>query len=145
MTPRIVLTLGTFDLLHYGHIAFLAESARLGDQLIVGVNTDRFVREYKTRPPVLDQDERAHGITLLGYEARLNDSPGQDLIGKIRPAVLTIGTDWARGKDYLAQIGTTQDWLDERRIILAWVPYIQHRPISATEIRRRILEGAPDG
>lgn len=139
---RVVLTLGTFDILHFGHVAFLRECAELGDHLIVGVNTDRFAREFKPAP-VMDQDERAHAIGLLGYEARLNDSAGRELIGEVGPQVLAHGTDWApgRGKDWFAQADVTQDWLDERRIIVAWVPYVQHRPISTTEIRRRILEG----
>jgi cytidyltransferase-like protein len=145
VTDRLVLTLGTFDLLHYGHVAFLRECAKLGDRLVVGVNTDRFVREFKPAP-VMDVDERIHGIELLGYETRLNDSAGRELIRSVRPQVLAEGTDWApgRGKDWLAQIGCTQDWLDEQHIIVAWVPYVQYRPISTTEIRRRVLE-AHDG
>jgi cytidyltransferase-like protein len=139
----VVLTLGTFDLLHYGHVSFLKECAKLGDCLVVGVNTDRFVREFKPAP-VMDQNERVYGIGLLGYETRLNDSAGRELIAEIRPQVLAEGTDWApgRGKDWLAQIGCTQDWLDEQHIIVAWVPYVQYRPISTTEIRRRVLEAA---
>lgn len=140
-TSRVVLTLGTFDLLHYGHVAFLRECAKLGDRLIIGVNTDRFVREFKGAP-VMDQDERVHGIGLLGYETRLNDSAGRELISEVRPQVLAEGTDWApgRGKDWFTQIGVTQAWLDEQRIVVAWVPYIQFRPVSTTEIRRRVLE-----
>lgn len=143
--PALVLTLGTFDVLHYGHVAFLAEAAKLGGRLMAGVNSDRFVRSFKPAP-VMDQDERIHAVALLGYETVLNDSAGRDLIGRVRPAVLAVGTDWApgRGKDYLAQIDVTQDWLDERRIILAFVPYLQWRPISSSEIRRRIREAPGD-
>ena len=136
-----MLTLGTFDLLHYGHVAFLAECAKLGDRVVVGVNTDRFAGQFKPSPPVMDEEERAHGIRLLGYETRLNDSAGRDLIAAVHPAVLAEGTDWApgRGKDWLTQIDVTQDWLDAQHIIVAWIPYVQDRPISTSEIRRRIL------
>jgi len=145
-----VLTLGTFDLLHYGHLDFLAAAARLGAALTVGVNSDRFTASFKAAP-VMDQDERLYAVTRAGYEAVLNDGPGYDLIATTRPRVLAVGSDWAR-KDYLAQLWVTQDWLDGRGVTVAYVPYRQWRPISSTEIRKRVLarcrcrdEGAGDG
>lgn len=137
MTGTKVLTIGTFDILHWGHLAFLRQCARLGTELIVGVNSDRFVARFKP-PPVMTQDERVHALAQLGYTVRLNDGPGRELIGSILPDVLAAGSDWAR-KDYHAQIGVTQDWLDERKIILAYVPYVQDMPVSTSEIRRRVL------
>lgn len=134
----VVLTIGTFDVLHFGHVAFLRQCARLGTDLVVGVNTDRFVTEFKPAA-VMDQAERVHALRQLGYAARLNDGPGRDLIDEVRPDVLAIGSDYAR-KDYYAQIDVNQDWLDERKVILAYVPYVQDMPISTTEIRRRITE-----
>jgi cytidyltransferase-like protein len=143
--PRVVLTLGTFDLLHYGHIAFLRECAKLGDALVVGVNTDRFVREFKP-PPVMNQEERVYGIRLLDYRVQLNDSAGREMIAVIKPSVLAIGTDWApgRGKDYFAQIDVTQDWLDEQHITVAWIPYVQRWAVSTTDVRRRVREAQGD-
>jgi cytidyltransferase-like protein len=138
--PCRVLTIGTFDILHHGHIAFLMQAARLGTELYVGVNTDRFVRQFKP-PPVMGEAERVHALRQLGYQVHLNDGPGRDLIETLGPDVLAIGSDWAR-RDYLAQIGVTQDWLDERKIILAYVPYVQAMPISTTEIKRRVREQA---
>lgn len=135
-----VLTIGTFDILHFGHIAFLRQCERLGTELVVGVNSDRFAGEFKPAP-VMTEDERLHAIGQLAYRAVLNDGPGRDLIDTSGPDVLAIGSDWAR-KDYLAQIDVTQDWLDERKIILAYVPYVQKMPISTTEIRRRVRERA---
>jgi cytidyltransferase-like protein len=135
-----VLTIGTFDVLHFGHIAFLRECARLGDELLVGVNTDRFVRAFKP-DPVMTQDERTHALAQLGYATWLNDGPGRDLIEDTRPAVLAVGSDWAR-KDYYAQLTVDQDWLDERRVILAYVPYVLGPPMSTSEIRRRIRAAA---
>lgn len=134
----LVLTIGTFDVLHFGHVAFLRQCARLGTDLVAGVNTDRFVTCFKPAP-VMNQAERVHALRQLRFAARLNDGPGRDLIDEVRPDVLAIGSDWAR-KDYLAQIGVDQDWLDERKVILAYVPYVQDMPISTTEIRRRIAE-----
>jgi glycerol-3-phosphate cytidylyltransferase len=135
-----VLTIGTFDLLHFGHVAFLKQCRRLGTGLYVGVNTDRFAEEFKRRP-VMSQEERMHALQLLGYETWLNDSAGRDLIGRLRPDVLAVGSDWAR-KDYYAQIDCSRQWLDQHRIILAYVPYVQHMPISTSEIRRRVVEAS---
>ena len=138
-----VLTIGTFDLLHHGHIAFLHQCARLGTELHVGVNTDRFTSQFKP-PPVMTEDERAHALRQLGYRVMLNDGPGRDLIEDRGPDVLAVGSDWAR-KDYLAQVGVDQDWLDQRRIILAYVPYVQKMAVSTTDIKRRVLEQAGHG
>jgi cytidyltransferase-like protein len=141
VSPRLVLTIGTFDILHFGHVAFLQQCAALGDRLVVGINTDRFVREFKPAP-IMSERERILALHLLGYETRLNDSAGKEMVAEFHPDVLAIGTDWApgRGKDYLAQVGVTQDWLDAQGVILAWVPYRQSLSISTTEIRRRVLE-----
>jgi glycerol-3-phosphate cytidylyltransferase len=131
-----VLTIGTFDLLHFGHVAFLQQCASLGSELIVGVNSDSFAASFK-RKPVMTQDERMYAVGQLGYRAVLNTSAGRELIEKVQPRVLAEGSDWAQ-KDWFAQIDVTQDWLDEQRIIVAWVPYVWDFPISTTEIISRV-------
>jgi len=138
-----VLTIGTFDILHYGHVAFLNQGRRLGTELVVGVNTDRFAAEFKPAP-IMNQRERLHALGQLGFTVRLNDSAGRDLIQTVAPDVLAVGSDWAR-KDYYAQIGVDQDWLDEHKIIMAYVPYVQHLPISTTQIVNRIRERTVTG
>jgi glycerol-3-phosphate cytidylyltransferase-like family protein len=115
---------------------FLAQCAKLGE-LTVGINTDLFVASFKPELPIMTTEERMHGIRSLGYTAVVNSSPGKELIEKQAPDILAIGSDWAR-KDYLKQIDVTQSWLDDRHIILAYIPYIQKFPISSTEIKRRI-------
>jgi cytidyltransferase-like protein len=128
------LTIGTFAVPHLGHAAFLRRCEAFG-QLTVGVNSDRFVEEYRGIAPPFDQDERMTLIGALGYGTALNDGPGRALILEQRPDVLAIGTDWAR-RDYLAQIAMTQDELDAAGVTVAYVPM---RPIgiSSTEIARR--------
>lgn len=138
--PVKVLTIGTFDVLHFGHVGFLLTCRKLaGDSgLVVGVNTDRFAASFK-RPPVMTQHERGHALAQLGFAVAFNDGPGSALISEIKPDLLAIGSDWAR-KDYLAQIGVTQDWVDEHQITLSYVPYVQQMAMSTSEIRRRVLE-----
>jgi glycerol-3-phosphate cytidylyltransferase len=129
------LTIGTFDCLHYGHLHLLMRCGDLADEVVVGVNSDRFVMSYKQTPPLFSEIERIYALETLGYEVELNTSSGRELIESVEPDLLVIGSDWAR-KDYLAQIGVTQDWLDERSIIVAYVPYT--RGISTTLIKERL-------
>ena len=64
---RVVFTNGCFDLIHPGHIKYLQEARRLGDALIVALNSDRSVRELKgEKRPILDQNERAEVMAALG-------------------------------------------------------------------------------
>jgi len=128
------LTIGTFAVPHIGHAAFLRRCEAFG-QLTVGVNSDRFVGEYRGIAPPFDQDERMALISALGYGVALNDGPGVELIYEVHPDVLAIGTDWAR-RDYLAQIDITQDELDQLGVTVAYVP-MRPTGISSTEIARR--------
>jgi cytidyltransferase-like protein len=130
-----VLTIGTFDPLHYGHIDLLGRCSGMGS-LTVGVNSDEFVKTFKAAP-IMNQGERSLAIMGLGYPTVLNHSAGKELIEHVRPDILAVGSDWAR-KDYLKQIGVTQDWLDSMNIILAYIP--RRLDISSTEIKRRIRE-----
>ncbi|MHA1189472.1 MAG: adenylyltransferase/cytidyltransferase family protein [Alphaproteobacteria bacterium] len=64
LPEKIVFTDGVFDLLHANHLAFLKEARAVGDRLIVGVISDRRVREYK-RQPIIAQDERLQIVQCL--------------------------------------------------------------------------------
>lgn len=130
-----VLTIGTFGVPHFGHFAFLQRCSELGI-VIVGVNSDRFVLEYKGKAPLYSQDERMEIIAAAGYQTVLNDGPGRELIEEILPDVLTIGTDWAR-KDYYRQIDVDQDFMDRYGIIMAYVP-MRPAGISTTDLLKRL-------
>jgi len=73
---KVVYTDGTFDLLHYNHMAFLRAARELGDYLVVGVVSDRLCQTYK-RLPILTQEERLRTVRELGIaeEAFLLDGP----------------------------------------------------------------------
>jgi glycerol-3-phosphate cytidylyltransferase len=135
--PRRVLTAGTFDLFHAGHVELLRRCAWLGD-VTVAVNTDEFVKAYKGQAPVIGYENRARVVGSCRWVTLVVPQPSSslaDLIGRVRPDFLAVGSDWAR-KDYHAQIGVTQDWLDERGVILVYIPYTPH--VSSTDIRRRL-------
>jgi rfaE bifunctional protein nucleotidyltransferase chain/domain len=96
---RIVFTNGCFDLLHLGHVHYLADARDLGHRLIVGVNADASVRRLKgpTRP-IQDEYTRQHLLASLACVDAVvlfvEDTPF-DLIAAILPDVLVKGGDWA--------------------------------------------------
>jgi D-beta-D-heptose 7-phosphate kinase/D-beta-D-heptose 1-phosphate adenosyltransferase len=99
---RLVFTNGVFDILHPGHVRYLAEARRHGDALIVAVNSDRSVRAIKGPDrPVHPEAERAEVITALAsVDAAVifdEDTP-HDIIAAIQPDVLVKGADWPADK-----------------------------------------------
>ena len=94
----VVFTNGVFDLLHPGHVRYLREARRLGDALIVGVNSDRSVRANKGQDrPLTPEAERAEILVALecvdGAVIFDEDTP-HDLILTLQPDVLVKGADW---------------------------------------------------
>jgi cytidyltransferase-like protein len=132
--PRSVLTIGTFDVPHLGHAYLFRECERFG-ALTVGLNTDAFVESYKGHAPVFPWHARRDLIARMGYPVVPNHTAGRDLIDRMRPHVLVIGSDWAR-RDYYAQIDVDQDWLDEHRITMVYVPRVEG--LSTTELKARL-------
>src|SRR3954470_10467352 len=95
----IVFTNGVFDLLHVGHLRYLQHARALGDALIVGLNSDRSVRQIKGPDrPMTAEDERAEILEALacvdGVVIFDEDTP-HDLIAALQPDVLVKGADWA--------------------------------------------------
>jgi D-beta-D-heptose 7-phosphate kinase/D-beta-D-heptose 1-phosphate adenosyltransferase len=95
---RVVFTNGVFDILHPGHVRYLAEARRHGDALIVAINSDRSVRAIKGPDrPVHPEAERAEVIAALAsVDAAVifdEDTP-HDIIAALQPDVLVKGADW---------------------------------------------------
>lgn len=95
---RLVFTNGVFDLLHVGHVRYLAQARALGDALMVAINSDRSVRELKGPDrPVFDQDERAEILAALrdvNYVVMFDDISPRGTIKKLLPDVLVKGGDY---------------------------------------------------
>ena len=94
----VVFTNGVFDLLHPGHVRYLREARRLGDALIVGLNSDHSVRANKGADrPLTPEAERAEILVALEcVDAAVifdEDTP-HDLISTLQPDVLVKGADW---------------------------------------------------
>jgi rfaE bifunctional protein nucleotidyltransferase chain/domain len=95
---RLVFTNGVFDLLHRGHVEYLEEARRLGDRLVVGINTDDSVRRLKgPERPLVPEDERAEILSALecvDLVAMFGEDTPDRLIEEVRPDVLVKGGDW---------------------------------------------------
>jgi D-beta-D-heptose 7-phosphate kinase/D-beta-D-heptose 1-phosphate adenosyltransferase len=95
---RVVFTNGCFDILHAGHLASLEQARRLGDLLVVGLNSDASVRELKgPERPVVDQDRRAAllaGLACVDAVVVFDAPTPLDLIQAVRPDVLVKGGDY---------------------------------------------------
>ncbi|NTV53467.1 MAG: D-glycero-beta-D-manno-heptose 1-phosphate adenylyltransferase [Candidatus Firestonebacteria bacterium] len=99
---KVVFTNGCFDLLHQGHARYLAAARRLGDALVVGLNSDASVRRLKgEKRPLLPEDERAELIASLECVDLVvifgEDDPGA-LIATLKPFYLVKGADWPKEK-----------------------------------------------
>ncbi len=146
----IVYTGGTFDLFHSGHVRFLKQCwflARLSvafdqnphNEVVVSLNTDEFIRDFKGRAPVYTYEERKALLLGCKYVSKVvPNTRGQDskpAILSVRPNIIAIGSDWAK-KDYYAQMSFTQQWLDEANIQLVYLPYTEG--ISTTDLKKRL-------
>lgn len=96
---QVVFTNGCFDLLHPGHIETLEKARSLGDALIVGVNSDRSVREMKgAGRPIMPERERAELLAALECvdAVVIFDEPTpREIVAALLPDVLVKGGDWA--------------------------------------------------
>ena len=94
----LVFTNGVFDLLHVGHVRYLAAARALGDALVVAINSDRTVRELKgDRRPVINESERAEVLAALRfvtYVTVFDDVSPRRLIAGLLPDVLVKGGDY---------------------------------------------------
>jgi len=95
---RLVFTNGVFDLLHVGHVRYLAQARALGDALVVAINSDRTVRELKGPDrPVFNEAERAEILAALryvDYVTIFDDVSPRSLIARLLPDVLVKGGDY---------------------------------------------------
>ncbi len=95
---KVVFTNGCFDILHFGHVAYLQEAASLGDRLIVGLNSDASVKRLKgENRPINSQSERKAVLEALSCVSEVlifdEDTP-LELIKSVKPDVLVKGGDW---------------------------------------------------
>ncbi len=129
---KIVWTNGCFDILHAGHVSYLKEAKKLGDILIVGLNSDKSVKKLKgSNRPINPQDARAKILEALEFVDAIiifdEDTP-YEIIKKIRPHVLV------KGGDYKIDEVVGREFAQEVKIL----PYL--KGFSTTNIIKKIKE-----
>lgn len=140
---------GTYDLLHPGHLRMLRKCRELAGpdgQVVVALNTDEFVAQFKGHSTVQPYLERSEVLSALRFVDRVipnvGGSDSRPAIEAVGPDIIAVGRDWYSPdhSKYCAQMGFTTDWLAERNIALA---YIDWSPgYSSTNIRGRVLQVA---
>jgi glycerol-3-phosphate cytidylyltransferase len=106
MTGRTVITFGTFDVLHVGHVRVLERAAALGDRLVVGVSSDALNADKKGRAPVYSQAERMEIVSALRcvdqvfVEESLERK--RDYIVEHGADILVMGDDWVGEFDWVS-------------------------------------------
>lgn len=108
MKNETVITFGTFDVFHVGHVRILQRARSLGSRLVVGVSSDQLNITKKGRPPVYDQAERIEIISSLKYvnEVFVEDSLElkREYILKYKANILVMGDDWAGKFDEMRDV-----------------------------------------
>ena len=122
-TRKVVFTNGCFDVLHYGHIRYLLEARKLGDLLVIGLNSDDSVRRLKgpTRP-VNGEKERAFVLAALAcvdYVVVFEEDTPEELIKVVRPDVLV------KGGDYAIENIVGADFVQRNGGIVTTIPFVE--------------------
>jgi D-beta-D-heptose 7-phosphate kinase/D-beta-D-heptose 1-phosphate adenosyltransferase len=110
---KIVFTNGCFDLLHFGHVKYLQQARRLGDLLVLGLNSDASIRRLKgPKRPLIGEEERAHilaALNCIDYVVIFDEETPLNLISALRPHILVKGGDYTPegvvGKDVVESYG----------------------------------------
>lgn len=130
---RIVTTNGSFDLLHVGHVRFLARAAGLGDVLIVLLNSDASVRKLKgSRRPILPQRIRAEMVEAVrgvDYVTIFNDDNPLALLRKLRPDVHAKGGSWK-----------SERIAAERQLVESWGGKVKLSPMVGAHSTTKLIE-----
>ena len=124
-----ILTFGTYDIFHYGHLRILERAAEYADELIVGVSSDKLNFLKKGRNPIFTQTERIHIISSLNFVSKVFLEESLELkreyILKYKADILIMGCDWKKKFDEFSDI--------------CKVMYLPRTPdISTTELIRKI-------
>ncbi|HKP77374.1 MAG TPA: D-glycero-beta-D-manno-heptose 1-phosphate adenylyltransferase [Longimicrobiaceae bacterium] len=139
---RVVFTNGVFDVLHRGHVEYLAAARALGDVLVVGVNTDASVRRLGKGAgrPVNPEDDRAYvlaGLAAVDWVTTFGEDTPRALIAALLPDVLVKGGDYTRD----TIVGADEVEAAGGRVVT--IPLVPGR--STTQILQRVRQGAEDG
>lgn len=128
---KIVFTNGCFDIIHAGHVSYLRDAKKLGDILVIGLNSDISVGMLKHGRPVISEEQRAMvlaALEMVDYVTIFSEDTPYELIRFLQPDVLVKGGDWKKediaGSDIVLETYS--------------LPYIEG--ISTSGIIKKIIE-----
>ena len=124
---KTLYTGGTFDIFHFGHTSYLKKCALISDEVVVALNTDEFIKQFKGRAPIMTYKEREKSLLNCPYVNKVvpnfSGDDSKPTILTVNPDIIAIGDDWAH-KDYYKQMQFTQQWLEENKIVLVYLSLI---------------------
>lgn len=134
---------GTFDCLHRGHLALLANTRKIAERVVVSINRDEFAARYKRQPlmPLADRVAVLEACRLVDAVV-VNDGDEQSgpAIEASGADCIVHGSDWV-GPSLLTQLGVTADWLTARGVTVVTLPYAPwtstSQLLAAFEARQR--------
>ena len=130
---KVVFTNGCFDLMHPGHLHYLAQARALGARLVIGLNTDASVQKLKgEHRPIMDENARALLLASLSFVDLVvffpEDTP-LELIQQLRPDVLVKGADYT--EDQVVGAPEVRSWGGD----VALLPFVEGYSTSAIEAK----------
>lgn len=138
----IVYNGGSYDLIHRAHVDVFRQLRDLAGPygiVVVALNTDAFIEEFKGHPPVTPYEDRAAVLRGMRNIDRVIPNVGgadsRPAIEEVGPDIIAAGHDWYSPDDsrYCAQMGFTREWLDDRRIRLTYLAWMDG--YSSTNLR----------
>lgn len=132
---RIGYTQGTYDLFHVGHLNLLNHAKEYCDYLIVGVNSDKLVKEYKNKDVIIPDYERAQIVAAIKGVDRVlitNTLDKKEIADLIKFDAIFIGDDWKNNERWIK----TKEEMAKIGIDVIFLPHTDG--ISSTEIRSKI-------
>lgn len=132
---KVGYTQGVYDMFHIGHLNLINQAKELCDYLIVGVNSDRLVKLYKNKTPVICQEDRkkiVENIKAVDKAVITDTLEKSEMCKELGFNVIFIGDDWKGNPRWLR----TEE---ELKVFNVDVVYLTHTPnISSTQLRKKI-------
>ena len=140
---KVIFTNGGFDLLHIGHVNYLQEAKKLGDMLIIALNSDKSIKAYKDeKRPIIPENERAELIASLGcvdYLFLFDEPDIDDILKELKPKICCKGGDYVLDpKDATPE--TPAIVQSERKIIEEYDGKIHIIKIDTTQSASKIIK-----